>query len=37
MEKCEVVLYADNALIFTDYKTDILYHENLTKDMESIN
>ena len=37
MEKCEIVLYADDTLIFTDDKTDILCHENLTKDMESLN
>ena len=37
MEKCEIVLYADDTLIFTDDKTDNFCHENLTKDMESIN
>ena len=37
LEKCEIVLYADDTLIFTDDKTDNLCHENLTKDMESIN
>ena len=37
LEKCEIVLYADDTLIFTDDKADNLCHENLTKDMESIN
>ena len=37
LEKCEIVLYADDTLIFTDDKTNILCHENLTKDMESLN
>ena len=37
LEKCEVVPHADDNLIFTDDKTDNLCHENLTKDMESIN
>ena len=35
LEKCEIVPYADNTLIFTD-KADNLCHENLTKDVESI-
>ena len=29
LKKCELVLYADDTLIFTDTKTDNLYHENL--------
>ena len=37
LEKCEIVLYADDTLIFTDDKADILCHENLTMDMESLN
>ena len=37
LEKCEIVLYADDTLIFTDDKTDNLCHENLIKDMESLN
>ena len=35
LEKCEIVLYADDTLIFTDNKTDKLCHENLTMDMEN--
>ena len=37
MEKCEIVLYANDTLIFTDDKTDNLCSKTLTKDMESIN
>ena len=29
LEKCEIVLYADDNLIFTDDKTSNLCHENL--------
>ena len=36
LEKCEIVLYADNIFIFTDYKEDNLCHKNLPKDMENI-
>ena len=31
LEKCEIVIYADDTLIFTDDKTDILCHENLQR------
>ena len=37
LEKCEIVLYADNTLIFTDDKTDNFCHENLLNHMEKIN
>ena len=37
MEKCEIVLYVDDTLIFTDDKNDNLCYENLTKDTENIN
>ena len=37
LEKFKILLYADDALIFTDDKADNLCHENLTKDMASIN
>ena len=37
VEKCEVVLYADDTLIFTADKHDNLRNENLSKDMENIN
>ena len=37
MEKCEIVLYADDILIFTNAKTDNLCHENFSKHMEKIN
>ena len=36
LEKCEIVLYADDILIFTN-KADNLCQENLTKDMENVN
>ena len=36
-EKCEIVLYADDTLTFTDDKTDNICDEDLSKDMEYIN
>ena len=34
-EKCEIVIYADDTLIFIDGKNDNLCHENLSKDMKN--
>ena len=36
-EKCEIILYVDDILIFTDDKTENLCHDHLTKNMENIN
>ena len=37
LEKCEIVLYADDTLIFTEAKTAELCYENLNKDIGNIN
>ena len=37
MNNCEIILYADDTLIFTETGTEELCFENLAKDIDNIN